>query len=147
VLNDSAASWHASSTAQYNAAAGEWRSEPAGAGRLSLGACQLRRFTAGEARACLAWRPLVMIGDSITRYQYMSLIHFLEFGEYPSPTTGRPSHPSVVIEQEWNKNWNKFFKGGRVGSRYSCWRHRGHSRGSGSRGQHSARCRECKMLV
>lgn len=35
--------------------------------RLESSRCKLRRFTPVEARKCLAGRPLVMIGDSLTR--------------------------------------------------------------------------------
>lgn len=36
--------------------------------RLEVERCTLRRFTAAAARQCLAGRPLVMIGDSVTRW-------------------------------------------------------------------------------
>lgn len=74
--------------------------------------CRLRRFTAEQARACLAGRPLVFIGDSLTRYQYVTLLYFLEFGEWPAQLLGTAEHPSPVIQKEW-ASWNDYFKGSR----------------------------------
>lgn len=36
--------------------------------RLQLGRCMLRHFTPEAARKCLEGRPLIMIGDSLTRW-------------------------------------------------------------------------------
>ena len=51
-----------------------------------------------------------MIGDSMTRYQYLSLVHWLEFGEWPPPHRGDSGHPSPLIEREW-AGWPIFFQG------------------------------------
>ena len=56
--------------------------------RLRLAHCRLRRFSGPEARACLAGRPVLMLGDSLTRYQYISLMYFLEFGRWPGTAGG-----------------------------------------------------------
>lgn len=45
--------------------------------------CHLHRYTANEARKCLANTYIMMIGDSITRYQMLSLAYFLHVGRYP----------------------------------------------------------------
>ena len=45
--------------------------------------CHLHRYTANETRKCLANTHIMMIGDSITRYQMLSLAHFLHVGRYP----------------------------------------------------------------
>ncbi len=58
-----------------------------------------------------------MVGDSLMRYQFLSLIHWLELGVWPPPTTGTPEHPSPVIEAEWaineqdGESWPRFFRG------------------------------------
>jgi hypothetical protein len=39
--------------------------------------CRLRRFTGDEARKCLSGRHVAFVGDSVTRYQYISLAFFL----------------------------------------------------------------------
>lgn len=72
--------------------------------------CMLRRFTPETARKCLSGRPLVMIGDSVTRYQYLTLLYFLEFGKWPAPLLGGAGAPSPVIEREWG-GWTQFYKG------------------------------------
>lgn len=130
--------------------------------------CTLRRFTPETARKCLSGRPLVMIGDSVTRwvlphlwvlplcllerllgcsaagrcsrdaasplagpsngapgvsnpasaphlvllsrYQYLTLLYFLEFGKWPAPLLGGAGAPSPVIEREWG-GWTQFYKG------------------------------------
>lgn len=38
-----------------------------------------------RARACLAGRHLLLVGDSLTRYQYLNLAFFLRSGEWSSP--------------------------------------------------------------
>ena len=53
--------------------------------RYTLHDCDLHRFTHKDAKQCLAQRHLVLIGDSIVRLQYLSLIHFIIYGEYPAP--------------------------------------------------------------
>ncbi|KAI7842769.1 hypothetical protein COHA_003517 [Chlorella ohadii] len=77
---------------------------------LQLTRCKLRRFTPEAARKCLEGRPLVMIGDSLTRYQYIALIYFLEFGRWPAPLRGAAGHPSPVIASEWGP-WSQFYQG------------------------------------
>jgi hypothetical protein len=70
-----------------------------------------------------------MIGDSLTRYQFASLAHFLETGAFPArfrrPNHGAPcqhvdgagnlqcasaAHPSVVLSDEWG-SWDDYFRG------------------------------------
>lgn len=93
--------------------AGLWRAPalPSTHPQLYLDRCSLRRFTAPEARRCLAAKPLIMIGDSVTRYQFLSLITWLDSGRWPPPEHGTPDHPSPVIESEWTHGWPDFFKG------------------------------------
>mmetsp|Transcript_14446 Transcript_14446/g.21449 ORF Transcript_14446/g.21449 Transcript_14446/m.21449 type:complete len:361 (+) Transcript_14446:45-1127(+) len=67
--------------------------------------CKLVRFDEKfEAAAkVLEGKHLVMIGDSLTRYQYLSLVYFLESGKFSSP------HPSQTWEKEYN-SWNQFYQ-------------------------------------
>lgn len=46
------------------------------------------------------------------RYQFLSLLYYLEFGEWPAPGLGRPGQPSPVVEREWAGGWNAFYNGG-----------------------------------
>ena len=45
--------------------------------------CRLHKYTASQARQCLAHQHVYFTGDSLTRYQYLSLAHFLHTGAYP----------------------------------------------------------------
>lgn len=44
--------------------------------------CQLRRPNRQGMVSCLTGQRLVFIGDSVMRYQYLSLVHFLETGSW-----------------------------------------------------------------
>lgn len=57
---------------------------------------------AREARACLTGKHVLFIGDSLTRYQYLNLVNFLENGH-------RADHaPHLVEEFQWN-DWVTFY--------------------------------------
>jgi hypothetical protein len=43
-----------------------------------------KRYTAEEARKCLSGHSLMFMGDSLTRYQYMSLAQFIHTGMFPN---------------------------------------------------------------
>ena len=45
--------------------------------------CTLKRYTADDARQCLANQHLNFIGDSVSRYQFHSLAHLIDKGTYP----------------------------------------------------------------
>jgi hypothetical protein len=62
--------------------------------------CRLRRLAAAEARQCLNRKKLVFIGDSISRYMYSSLVHFLSREVWPERYGGQKAH-SVVIGREF----------------------------------------------
>ena len=80
--------------------------------RYELLECKLRRISAAKAQNCLAGKRVLFIGDSVMRYQYMSLITYLHTGEWPAPMGG---DMSVCMEHEWarkykKKGWNKYFE-------------------------------------
>ena len=54
--------------------------------------CQLKRYTSAEAHQCLSNRHISFIGDSISRYQYVSLVYFIERGQYPPRFGIKPNH-------------------------------------------------------
>jgi hypothetical protein len=64
-----------------------WRGCDDGTRTYEPATCAMRRFTAREARQCLAGQSLLLAGDSLTRYQYMSLAYFLKNGAYPDRTS------------------------------------------------------------
>ena len=84
--------------------------------RLHLGD-EVLRAQAAKVRHCLAGRSLLFVGDSITRYQYISLISLIETGRFPERCT-RTHDPqaeaSVVRERDWgttrNDGWPTFYR-------------------------------------
>ena len=80
-----------------NVTRGVWRPLPSGDLQFDLQRCALRRFDRHAARRCLAGRHVVMLGQSWTRYMYMSLVHLLELGTLPAE---RP-RGSVCWERSW----------------------------------------------
>mmetsp|Transcript_54121 Transcript_54121/g.114988 ORF Transcript_54121/g.114988 Transcript_54121/m.114988 type:complete len:460 (-) Transcript_54121:207-1586(-) len=95
-----------------------WKMRHDGSRELTLPlSCRLTRYTAKEARQCLAGKSLLFIGDSLTRYQYLSFAYFLEYNKFPprfqakSPcnqidehgfkTCSEPDDPNVCAEGDW----------------------------------------------
>jgi hypothetical protein len=66
--------------------------------------CHLKRYTSFQALQCLKNRHLSMIGDSVSRYQFISLAYFIERGTYPARfgRTATPSHPCSHIDEDGN---------------------------------------------
>ena len=95
-------------TGQPSDAAGNWSLSPLNELRFNPPGCRLRRPSASQAQQCLAGQSLSFIGDSLNRYQYMSLLAFLSEGEWPEGLGGLPGLPSLVIESEW-PDWPTFF--------------------------------------
>ncbi|PNH01853.1 hypothetical protein TSOC_012231 [Tetrabaena socialis] len=68
-------------------------------------ACTLRRLRAPEAKACMAdVGPIVFIGDSVTRYQFLALVHFLAAGRYQHPFDGPKSLTNVYQHEGHGKS-------------------------------------------
>ncbi|KAL4440174.1 hypothetical protein ABPG75_003175 [Micractinium tetrahymenae] len=88
----------------------QWSQANGTADQLAVRGCQLQRFSHEQAQRCLAGKRLVFVGDSVTRYQYLTLLHFLERGTWPAPLGGVPGEPSVANEHEW-PSWNDFLRG------------------------------------
>jgi hypothetical protein len=63
--------------------------------------CRLKRYTSLEARQCLKQKHVSFIGDSLSRYQFISLAHFIERGEYPARfgATSGPKQPCTHIDE------------------------------------------------
>jgi hypothetical protein len=76
---------------------GEWR--------LTVDGAPLE-WTPAAARACLSHTPVLFVGDSLTRYTYLALVHFLHTGTwYPAAGTPSWAHPSF-----WG-GWPEFQRG------------------------------------
>jgi hypothetical protein len=65
----------------------QWTARADGSRQVDLNnyICHLKRYTAKEAKQCLAssYQHVSFIGDSLTRYQYLSLAYFLEHDTFP----------------------------------------------------------------
>lgn len=86
--------------------------------------CQLKRYTAIEAKQCLKKKHLLFLGDSLTRYQYMSLAYFMEHSKWPlrfnvqSPcnhvdedgkeTCSTRQEPNICAEGDWPGGWPQY---------------------------------------
>eukprot|EP00887_Chlorella_sp_A99_P008237 scaffold12.g8237.t1 len=90
-------------TVQWVSGSGGW-AEP----QVAVRGVPLRRFSADEAAACLASanHSVAFVGDSLMRYQYISLVLFLESGEWPGLNT--TEGPSPVVEKEWDSWWHYY---------------------------------------
>jgi hypothetical protein len=76
------------------------------------GRCKLKRPTAAEARRCLANKTLLFVGDSVMRYQYLSLANLLATGRYPQRYADDPDdHPSpcVEIQFRFRGSWPAYY--------------------------------------
>lgn len=102
-----------------------WKVRNDGSRELTLPhTCQLKRYTAQEAGKCLRNKHLLFIGDSLTRYQFLSLAYFLERKRWPpryqtsgyTPCTqfdeggqeacSKIDEPNVCCETDWELNGN-----------------------------------------
>jgi hypothetical protein len=118
--------------------------------------CRLKRYTSQEANQCLAHTHVSMIGDSLTRYQYLSLAYFLEHGKFPprfggkkpAPVTSTANstanstapgaeHRNIADEHDWG-GFNNYFAqlgggddGGIMNGRMECKSYRAYGPGEG----------------
>jgi hypothetical protein len=70
------------------------------------------RYTAEQARECLKGHSLLFMGDSLTRYQYMSLAMLIHSGAFPNRTQrdgdAGPKVRNVCVEGTFN-NWRDYY--------------------------------------
>jgi len=118
-----------------------WKMRPDGSRELTLPmTCRLKRYTANQAGKCLKNKNLLFVGDSLTRYQFLSFTYFLEHKNWPSrfrmATKRACNHvdehgnkacstlPNVCAEGDWLKygGWPAFYQelgGGTDGAVYN----------------------------
>ena len=99
-----------------------WKMRRDGTRELTLpSTCQLKRYTSQEAKQCLAGKKLLFIGDSLTRYTYLSLAYFLEHDKWLDPFNRYQTckirnlsnhdclkvEPNICAEGDW-KNWETY---------------------------------------
>lgn len=108
-----------------------WKKRSDGSRELTLPyTCHLKRYTADEAGICLKNKNLFFVGDSLTRYQFLSLAYFLEYKKWPmrfqaglqpcldhidedgNPSCSKTEEPSVCAVGDWVDfgGWNYFFQ-------------------------------------
>ena len=90
--------------------------------------CRLKRYTADEALTCLKNKNLYFIGDSLTRYLFLSLTYFLEHKQWPmrfhagrqpcddhiddngNKSCSNVDEPNVCVSGDWS-SWRRFYTG------------------------------------
>lgn len=91
---------------------GQWLLENDGSFKLHFEHCHLRIFTAHAAKKCLRNNHLLFMGDSLTRYSYISLASFLATGDW-SPKYTHSTHPDYPASILWEKdfpNWGEYYR-------------------------------------
>eukprot|EP00798_Chlamydomonas_sp_ICE-L_P004362 gene4362-14485_t len=73
--------------------------------------CRLRRLSHHAARSCLENKHITFLGDSVTRYQYTSLLNFLSSSKYQNPYDGHKPQKSVTNVAHWSHDWKAFYAG------------------------------------
>lgn len=73
--------------------------------------CEIREFTSLEAKQCLKNNNIVFLGDSVTRYLYVSFIYFIA-NDKKLPNFVRSSSvsypPSIAWEKDFD-NWKDYY--------------------------------------
>ena len=70
--------------------------------------CDVDALTLPRALACLRDRHVLLLGDSLTRYQYFSLVQFLELGAW---RVGQRGRSEVEHMYGWRGGFNGLFAG------------------------------------
>ena len=98
---------------------GTWRLDDRGY-TYDVEACALVRPTSAAVRQCLAGRHLLFIGDSLSRYLYLTLAHLLVHDVWPDDASLAAGNASVCHEMTWlpvaralkrRDEWNVYFEG------------------------------------
>jgi hypothetical protein len=95
-----------------NASDGEFLLLPDGSFKYEFAHCKLRRFNVDTASKCLKGVHLVFMGDSLSRYFYLSLAHLFARKKWASKFARLPAHPtaprSILSEKDF-QNWSLFY--------------------------------------
>jgi len=100
-----------------------WIPRADGSRELRHSMCDLHRYSAAEAKQCLKGKHVNLIGDSLTRYQYLSLAWFVHKAAYPPrfgidrgkpkcthidetghPTCSTNQDPNICVEGDWRSS-------------------------------------------
>lgn len=83
-----------------------WNTRQDGSRELTLpSTCLLKRYTAHEAGQCLKNKHALFVGDSLTRYQFLSLAYFLEHKKWPPRF--QASSPCIHVDEHGNETCSK----------------------------------------
>jgi len=93
--------------AWHDVTAGSWYNSSKGELFFEPHACLLQRLSADEARKCLSNKTVTFVGDSLSRYQYLSLAHFLSLKQYMQRYAD-DGKPSLALEYTW-PSWAEFY--------------------------------------
>jgi len=110
---------------RHSCSNGHWERHEGSGYAYVPSACRLVRPTGAMVRQCLAGRHLLFFGDSLQRYLYMTLAHFLVHDEWPRDLAsygGESGETSVCYESSWlppnstrgidyGDGWTRYFKG------------------------------------
>ena len=87
---------------------GQFYRDKQGYASFELDACQLNRMSAEQVRSCFSGKRIAFFGDSVVRYQFLALVHFLSKGVYDHPYDGATN--GSTFEAQWG-DWNAFYPG------------------------------------
>jgi hypothetical protein len=66
-------------------------------------------FNLADTRNSLRGKHILFVGDSITRYMFLSLVTVLHTGHWPQPTCGDSNQPNPLYEGDYG-TWYDLFK-------------------------------------
>lgn len=87
-----------------------WYLQYDGTFRLDIHHCKLRHFSGADAKKCLANNHILFMGDSLSRYFYMSLAVLMATNKWApkfSRSTDPRSPPSMLSEGDFG-SWSDF---------------------------------------
>ncbi len=95
-----------------NASIGQWYLLPDGTFTYEFPHCKLRRFTRTTASKCLKGSHLVFMGDSLSRYFYLSLAYLFAHNDWSLKFARLPGHlslPKSILSERDFQNWSLFY--------------------------------------
>jgi hypothetical protein len=89
----------------------KWEISSSGNFQINQKDCSMQLFSHTDRMELLRNKYIILIGDSLSRYQYVNLIHYILYDRCPS------NYPRVEHEKEWN-DWEAFHRGSNL--RFGC---------------------------
>ena len=79
-----------------------WQLEGDGSFSLAFEHCEIVRVSPKNAKRCLHGSHIVFIGDSVTRYMYLSLVNFLALEKW-APSIAHVADPTYPRNPMWER--------------------------------------------